>query len=261
MRFNVASIIGYTGGMVVAAALLVGACSSDGKGGNDAGGGNAAAGASGTGGTSAGGNGGSAGAAGTSAGGRGGTIGAAGTVGAAGAGGVAGTTGGGAGRGGIGGDPTTGMGGTNLAGCIPGNCGATAYCDIPNNSCVAGPGMCKPRPMDCITPTPGKVCGCDGKVYNSECEANGSGQDISALGGCAAPSGLFPCGPTFCTHGTQYCEAMIGGVVTNPGSYACHNLPTACGATPSCACLTGSAQCGNCLASTDGDLTTRCLFP
>jgi hypothetical protein len=25
--------------------------------------------------------------------------------------------------------------------------------------------------------------------------------------------------------------------------------------------LSGTAQCGNCLASANGDLTTRCLFP
>jgi hypothetical protein len=266
MRFNLAFISGYAVGAVVGAALLVGACSSDGKGGVDAGGGDAAAGASGQGGASAGGSGGSPGAAGTSAGGRGGTVGAAGTGGAAGTAGVAGRGGAGGTAGGIGGGAggiggVMGIGGTNVAGCVPGNCAATAYCDLNNNSCLPGPGICKSRPLDCINPIPGKVCGCNGIVYNSECEANGSGQDISAAGGCTAPAGLFACGPYFCTHGSQYCEAMIGGAITNPGSYACHDLPTACGATPSCACLSGTAQCGNCLASANGDLTTRCLFP
>jgi len=62
-------------------------------------------------------------------------------------------------------------------------------------------------------------------------------------------------------HGTQYCEQMLGGAVTNPGSYACHTLPAGCGTTPTCACLTGVAQCGMCAASASGDITTTCAFP
>jgi hypothetical protein len=72
---------------------------------------------------------------------------------------------------------------------------------------------------------------------------------------------MFACGPRFCMRGTQYCEIMVGGAVTNPGNYACHNLPAGCGATPTCACLQGSAQCGNCTMSASGDLMTACLFP
>ena len=61
--------------------------------------------------------------------------------------------------------------------------------------------------------------------------------------------------------GTQYCESMQGGATTNPGAFACHALPAGCGATPTCACVTPTAQCGSCVMSNDGDVTTRCLFP
>jgi hypothetical protein len=105
------------------------------------------------------------------------------------------------------------------------------------------------------------VCACDGQVYSSPCDAAAGGQDISDLGGCAAPTGTFPCGARFCMRGTQYCERMLGGAAVNPGTYVCHALPAGCGATPTCACLQGSAQCGNCTMSAGGDLTTSCLFP
>jgi hypothetical protein len=105
------------------------------------------------------------------------------------------------------------------------------------------------------------VCGCNGHVYNNVCEAGAAGQDVSSSGGCTPPTGMFACGSTFCAKGTQYCEAMVGGAVSNPGSYACHSFPAACGATPTCSCLTGAATCGNCTMSAAGDLTTSCLFP
>jgi hypothetical protein len=111
--------------------------------------------------------------------------------------------------------------------------------------------------MDCIVPEK-VVCGCDGKTYRSECEANASGQDISRLGTCAAPSGTFACGPYFCAHGSELCVAMNGGAITNAGTYQCLPLPSGCGATPTCACLSGNTPCGVCSMSGSGDLTLMC---
>jgi hypothetical protein len=77
---------------------------------------------------------------------------------------------------------------------------------------------------------------------------------------CTPPNGMFACGHLFCSHGTQYCQATIGGAADRAGSYACQPLPAACTGTPSCACLTGAA-CGNCVVSAAGDVMTSCLVP
>jgi hypothetical protein len=106
-----------------------------------------------------------------------------------------------------------------------------------------------------------RVCGCDGNIYNSPCQANAAGQDINNLPLCTSPPGTFACGPRFCMHGAEYCEAKVGGSVTNPGSYVCYPLPAACSGTPSCQCVSGSAMCGNCTVSGAGDVSTACLFP
>jgi len=52
---------------------------------------------------------------------------------------------------------------------------------------------------------------------------------------------------------------VVGGAVTNPGSYACNALPAACGGVPSCACVAGSATiCGT---NADGDVTATLEVP
>jgi hypothetical protein len=122
-------------------------------------------------------------------------------------------------------------------------------------------GTCAARPFNCNAMGVDQVCGCDGQVYFNPCDAQFYGQDINENGGCTPPPGTFACGPRFCTHGTQYCEGVVGGAASNAGSYACNPLPASCGATPTCACLTGTAACGNCTVSADGDLNTRCLVP
>jgi len=229
------------------------------------GGAGAASGAGGTAGRGGGGGGGgaTAGAAGIGgAAGRGGTGGSAGTGGGAGrggAGGVAGAAGGGGGTAGIAGGGGGGAGGGTACTTTSG-CTSAQYCDISNNRCAANAGTCKARPQGC-TADVDPVCGCDGVVYSNTCMAAAAGTDISDLGGCTPPTGTFPCGPRFCTHGTQYCEGKTGGAATNPGDYACHTLPAGCGGTPTCACISGSAMCGNCTMSNNGDIMTSCLFP
>jgi hypothetical protein len=142
-------------------------------------------------------------------------------------------------------------------------CSDAQYCDWMNNRCGTGTlpaGLCMMRPGVCPAVVD-RVCGCDGQVHSSACAAAAVGHDIDETGaGCKPPSGTFTCGPRFCTHGTQYCEAITGGPAGAAGNYSCQPLPAACGATPTCACL-ADARCGNCTMSTDGDLTTRCLQP
>jgi hypothetical protein len=118
------------------------------------------------------------------------------------------------------------------------------------------------RPYNCNAQQTNPVCGCDGQVYLNTCDAEVNGMDVDQTASdCTPPPAAFACGPNFCTHGTQYCEALVGGAAGNPGSYFCTALPASCGATPTCACLTGTAVCGNCTVSAAGDLNTLCLLP
>ena len=103
------------------------------------------------------------------------------------------------------------------------------------------------------------VCGCDGKNYASPCEAARAGVDISSNASCPEPAGLFRCGWSYCQHNEQYCHAQVGGAVSNPGSYVCNGLPTACGGVPSCACVAGNATI--CDTSANGDVTATLEVP
>ena len=103
------------------------------------------------------------------------------------------------------------------------------------------------------------VCGCDGKNYASPCEAARAGVDISSNASCPEPAGLFRCGWSYCQHNVQYCHAQVGGAVSNPGSYVCNGLPTACGGVPSCACVAGNATI--CDTSANGDVTATLEVP
>ena len=85
--------------------------------------------------------------------------------------------------------PDSGMGGG--AGCTPlgpDTCGPDQFCRTPLSS-VCGftgtaTGECVPRPTSC-PPTPiSPVCGCDGVIYNSICEAEMAGQSVASFGSC-----------------------------------------------------------------------------
>jgi Kazal-type serine protease inhibitor domain len=151
-----------------------------------------------------------------------------------------------------------GTGGTSCT--SPSGCATAQYCDFSNNRCTGAFGSCQARPQGC-TANVDPVCGCDGVVYSNACLAAAAGTDISDLGGCTPPAGTFACGPRFCMRGTQFCEARVGGAVTNPGAYACQTLPAGCGGTPTCACLQGASQCTTCTVSNSCDATISCMFP
>jgi hypothetical protein len=139
-------------------------------------------------------------------------------------------------------------------------CPSDQFCDFPDNSCGGADqtGTCKPKPGACpavVLP----LCGCDGTVYSSECNANSAGVDVADNGHCTPPSGQFECGSGFCTHGSDYCQVIGSDAPPFQSSYTCKPLPAACGAMPSCACTSGE-MCGSvCNASTAGDLTLTCL--
>jgi hypothetical protein len=79
-------------------------------------------------------------------------------------------------------DPKEPDAGGRLCGGFAGTvCSDTQYCDYPDDQCggADGAGTCTP-------PTPDSRCGCDGREYESECATYQAGEDISAVGTCAA---------------------------------------------------------------------------
>jgi hypothetical protein len=119
-------------------------------------------------------------------------------------------------------------------------CGTNEWCAYADNKCGQGEptGVCKSGPLGCEDLV-AQVCGCDGMVYQYDCVAHEFHADVSVLGNCAAPAGDFPCGPAgFCPL-DMYC-ARTG---TAPDHFTCQNLPAACAAAPSCACLEQQSPC------------------
>ena len=102
------------------------------------------------------------------------------------------------------------------------------------------------------------------KATGGHLSAGGTSANSStlAVGGAAAgATSTGTCGGVNCVHGAQYCHAVIGGYVGNPGTYTCMQLPASCTADPNCACLSGDSCGYNCTQSTNGDLFTTCLVP
>jgi hypothetical protein len=140
-------------------------------------------------------------------------------------------------------------------------CTDFTYCDFPDNRCGSDmQGTCAaiPRGALCaIAPAP--VCGCDGKNYAGQCQAEQAGTDVNQLGTCTPPAGMFRCGWSYCQQGSEYCSGQVGGVVTNPGSYSCKAVPAACNGTPSCGCVGGAGTF--CTADAQGDVTVTLPVP
>jgi hypothetical protein len=141
------------------------------------------------------------------------------------------------------------------------DCPADRYCERPlfDEDCTLS-GYCEPRPTEC-SPSETPVCGCDGAVYPSACDAAKAGEEISASGGCPPPPNRFACGPIFCEKETTYCYGYSADTSTTPITYSCEPLPAACtegGATPTCACVADKSCAVFCAESAEGDLTLVC---
>jgi hypothetical protein len=133
-------------------------------------------------------------------------------------------------------------GGAGVKTCsIPSGCAAEELCDFPDDLCGAGePGICVTRSEGCLEGTP--ACGCDGQVYESSACAAVGGSDLSAGGGCSAPSGTFACGPLFCFTPGSYCErtAVGGESCVGAEAFGCAFFDPNC-APQDCSCLPGLA--------------------
>jgi hypothetical protein len=171
---------------------------------------------------------------------------------------------------GAGGSPTTSSASSTGTGSTPVKCGgftefptppcaADEFCKYDEQNCgaVDNQGTCTKRPEVCdknLHPT----CGCDGQIYENECAADAAGAGVNN-NGCMPPPGQFSCGAHFCHAQAEYCEREVSDIGGFPDIFTCKPVPAGCGATPSCACLSGVA-CGSTCAPTDnGGLKVTCF--
>ena len=73
----------------------------------------------------------------------------------------------------------------------------------------------------------------------------------------------FSCGTATCTAGEQYCFDANGGDGSDTDPAACQDLPGACAATPTCACLEaeGATDGGDCQDDGAGGLRVTVNYP
>lgn len=143
--------------------------------------------------------------------------------------------------------------------------------------------QCVGRPAQCAMGVNGGACGdalyppacvngawtcAEGMVFVTSCacigRAPGSSCTCASSGWRCDDSGVarrFACGPAItCLGGAELCAVTLPGVPGASPRYECRALPAACGARPTCACIseTPSTQCTQ---SAAGDLTVTIALP
>lgn len=106
------------------------------------------------------------------------------------------------------------------------SCGTGKFCSAATGTC-SGPGVCKDRPQACPAMY-GPICGCDGKDYGNECEANAAGVVMQKGGSCTAAATKW-----YTTCGAPVCS----GVKPDP------NVPKCTTQKDGDACPAGAAEC------------------
>ena len=133
-----------------------------------------------------------------------------------------------------------------IPGCDARNpCAAGQWCVFPDGQCGKGAASGSCNAISDLPCAASPVCGCDGKVHPTACDAAGAGVDTTDAVNCPAPAGEVACGGTYCTAATQACREGRAATPTGcQATVACAPIPAECSAQPTCACLVSSALGG-----------------
>ena len=115
-------------------------------------------------------------------------------------------------------------------------CAADKFLDYDDGLCGNGSpaGWCESVNTPCSPSSP--ACGCDGTAYLSECDSYKAGVDVHLdAKQCTAPPDMFPCGRTYCTRNTMFCDEIISDSEGVP-DFFCEGMAQ-CASAPSCECL------------------------
>ena len=145
--------------------------------------------------------------------------------------------------------------------CIaPGACGGpAATCIFSDHLCGKGVknGTCTKPPQFPCAASSELWCGCDGKLYPTECALYLATTDLNATaGGCAADAGYFQCGYVYCARASQFCESTPAA-----NSYKCvdWSMFVCAGGNQDCTCAKMACQATGCTqVAAGGPLTLTC---
>jgi hypothetical protein len=148
-----------------------------------------------------------------------------------------------------------GAGGAGGSGPCANAGGAPAYFAYQDGQCgrTSKDGSCTARPFDCTGAAPKAVCGCDGVVHPTACEANLKSIDLDHGGNCQPPTGTFVCDALLCDATNSYCEE-IKPPAPDAAVFACTPFPAECLSLHTCDCLKQSGVATGCKADADGHL-------
>ncbi len=148
------------------------------------------------------------------------------------------------------------------------DCRSDGYCDFHGRCSLSSNrfGQCIFKPTNCPPQTtPAYVCGCDGKAYESECQAHAAGVDIDNQGSCPSPGKEYvKCGALFCNVLSQYCVITSNDAIDPkdpvPFIYGCAPIPQTCPNKPAtCGCFPSGIPCSAAQCSeANGLVTIKC---
>ena len=112
-------------------------------------------------------------------------------------------------------DATAGLGGSAAGGageagsggdidCSKTPCGGGEICQPYAGGCESTVGRClPPSAVGCVS---GRVCGCDGAIHESYCDALGAGTKPTDLSRCEPPNDAVECLDKYCDLETEACQ-------------------------------------------------------